>query len=41
MILNFKDLTWSEKLLAVLYKRYTYKIYRKGVIDGFNLIYKK
>lgn len=25
-----------EKLLTYLLKRYTYKIYRTGVIDGFN-----
>ncbi len=25
-----------EKVLAILFKRYTYKIYRKGVRDGFN-----
>ena len=41
MVVNFKDLVWSEKILSVLFKRYTYKIYKQGLIDCFNLIYRK
>lgn len=30
------NLNLLEKLLAHLLKRYTYKIYMSGVVDGFN-----
>ena len=25
-----------EKILTILFKRYTYKIYKQGYMDGFN-----
>lgn len=30
------DLTFLEKVLSKILKRYTYKIYRRGIILGFN-----
>ena len=36
MRINLIELNVFEKMLTVLLRRYTYKIYRKGIIDGFN-----
>lgn len=36
MKINLSGLNVFEKLLAYILKRYTYKIYRKGIMDGFN-----
>lgn len=30
------ELNFVDKILKKLFRRYTYKIYKKGVIDGFN-----
>ena len=30
------DLNILDKLLSKILKRYTYKIYRKGIVDGYN-----
>lgn len=30
------ELNMLDKILSHLFKRYTYKIYRRGVQDGFN-----
>ena len=30
------ELNLLDKMLLHIFKRYTYKVYRKGVIDGFN-----
>ena len=30
------ELNMFEKILSVIFKKYTYKIYRKGVKDGYN-----
>lgn len=32
----FTELNLFEKVLSVVLKKYTYKIYRKGVQDGYN-----
>ena len=36
MKMNLSGLNVFEKLLVYILKRYTYKIYKKGIIDGFN-----
>lgn len=36
MKMNLSGLNIFEKILTVILKRYTYKIYRKGIMDGFN-----
>ena len=30
------DLNILDKLLSKILKRYTYKIYSKGIVDGYN-----
>ena len=37
MKIYFTDLNFYEKILVLVFKRYTYKIYKKGYIDGFNM----
>lgn len=36
MRMNLSGLNIFEKILTIILKRYTYKIYRKGIVDGFN-----
>ena len=31
-----ENLTILEKIIATILKKYTYKIYRQGLINGFN-----
>lgn len=31
-----KELNFKDKILLYIFKKYTYNIYRKGIIDGFN-----
>ena len=37
MKIYFTDLNFYEKILVLVFKRYTYKIYKKGFMDGFNI----
>ena len=37
MKIYFTELNFYEKILVLIFKRYTYKIYKKGYIDGFNM----
>ena len=37
MKIYFTELNLYEKILFLVFKRYTYKIYKEGFIDGFNL----
>lgn len=36
MKIYLPELNMFEKILTIVLKRYTYKIYRKGIVDGFN-----
>ena len=36
MKMNLLELNIFEKMLTVIFRRYTYKIYMSGVVDGFN-----
>ncbi len=31
-----KDLKWNEKLIFLIFQKYTYKIYKSGVQYAFN-----
>lgn len=35
MIKYWKELNFFEKVLAIIFRKYTYKIYKVGVNDGF------
>lgn len=37
MVRYFTEFNMFDKVLSILFKKYTYKIYRKGFQDGFNM----
>ena len=38
---NLNEVNYFDYILMRVFKKYTYKIYRIGMKDGFNLIYIK
>ena len=41
MKMNLLGLNIFEMLLTIIFRKYAYKIYKKGIMDGFNFVENK